>query len=99
MVLLTVLTILLVLSLVAVLVGFLVAIIGELEAIGGHPDSLLARVRWGVRAIERQTDALEPQVTKLNGALGELDDGLADVAGHVGGLVDALDRQDGGGGA
>lgn len=97
MILLTVLTILLILALVAVLVGFLVAIIDELEAIGGHPDSLLARVRWGVRAIERQTDALEPQVTKLNGALEALDDGLGDVAGHVSGLLEALERQGGGG--
>lgn len=95
MIWLTVLTILLILTLVAVLVGYLVAIIDELEAIGGHPDSLLAKVRWGVRAIERQTDAIEPQVTKLNGALGRLDRGLAGVAGHVTGLLEALERQGG----
>lgn len=96
MVLLTVLTILLVLALVAVLVGYLIAIIDVLEAIGGRPDSLLAKVRWGVRAIERQTDAIEPQVTKLNGALKALDEGLGEVAGHVTGLVEALERQGGG---
>lgn len=96
MVWLTVLTILLVLVLVGVLVGFLVAIIGELEAIGGRPDSLLAKVRWGVRAIERQTDALGPQVMKLNGALGALDERLADLEGHMTGLVSAVERQGGG---
>lgn len=97
MVLLTVLTIVLVLVLVAVLVGFLLAIIRELEAIGGRPDSLLAKVRWGVRAIERQTDAIEPEVIRLNRSLGELDRGLSSVGGHVTGTLEALERQRGGG--
>lgn len=97
MVLLTVLTIVLVLALVAVLVGFLLAIISELEAIGGRPDSLLAKVRWGVRAIERQTDAIEPEVGELNRSLGELDDGLASVRGHLEATLEALERQRGGG--
>lgn len=97
MVLLTVLTIVLVLVLVAVLVGFLLAIIAELEAIGGHPDSLLAKVRWGLRAIERQTDAIEPEVTELNESLGALDEGLASVGARVEGTLDALERQGGDG--
>lgn len=97
MVLLTTLTVVLVLVLVAVLVGFLLAIIAELEAIGGHPDSLLAKVRWGVRAIERQTDAIEPEVGQLNRSLGELDEGLGSVGGHVAGVLEALERQGGDG--
>lgn len=95
MLVLTVLTIVLILLLVGVLVGSLVALIGELEAIGGEPTSLLARVRWGVRAIERQTDALGPQVEKLNRGLRAADEGLASVHGHVTGIVEALERQGG----
>lgn len=95
MVLLTVLTIVLVLLLVGVLVGSLVALIGELEAIGGDPTSLLAKVRWGVRAIERQTSPLGPQVEKLNGGLEQADGGLASIHGHVTGIVQALERQGG----
>lgn len=96
MVLLTVLTIVLVLLLVGVLVGSLLLLIAELEAIGGDPDSLLARVRWGVRAIEKQTSALGPQVTRLNDALERADEGLGSIRGHVVGVVDALERQGGG---
>lgn len=95
MVLLTVLTIALVLLLVGVLVGSLVMLIAELEAVGGEPTSLLAKVRWGVRAIERQTSALGPQVRKLNAGLEEADRGLTSIHGHVAGIVEALERQGG----
>src|SRR5262244_1311464 len=51
---------------------FLRAIDAELEAIGGPatrfvtPANYLSKIRLGVRAIERQTDALAPQVGQLN---------------------------------
>ena len=54
---------------------FLRAIDSELETIGGPatrfkaPANFLPKIRLGVRAIERQTDALAPQVTRLNGGL------------------------------
>ena len=95
MVLLTVLTIVLVLLLVGVLVTALVALIDELGAVGGEPTSLLAKVRWGVRAIEQQTSALGPQVKRLNAGLDRADEGLASIHGHVRGIVDALERQGG----
>lgn len=76
MLLLTILTIALILVLVGALVVYLIKIISELEAIGGHPDSLLAKVRWGVRAIERMTDPIGPQVTALNDGLGAVGEGL-----------------------
>lgn len=95
MVLLTVLTILLVLLLVGVLVGYLVALIDELGAVGGEPASLLAKIRWGVRAIEKQTSALRPQVERLNAGLGSADEGLGSIHGHVAGIVEALERQGG----
>lgn len=107
MVLLTVLTIVLILLLVAVLVIGLVKIIHELEAIGGpdrgymgagmgHRLSLLAKARWGVRAIEVQTSAIAPQVTRLNEALGNLDDALSEVERGLGGVRSAVERQGGG---
>lgn len=108
MVLLTALTILLVLVLVAVLVVGLVKIIGALEAIGGSSRaymghfmgqklSLLAKARWGVRAIERQTSVIAPEVTRLNAGLEALDGTLGEVEGGIGGILEAVRRQGGNG--
>lgn len=104
MVLLTALTILLILVLVAALVIYLVRIARKLEEIGGasrgymgedlgHVLSLLAKARWGVRAIEVQTSVIEPQVTRLNAGLAAIDGGLAEVESNLTGLVGALERQ------
>ena len=93
MVLLTVLTIALILVLVGALVYYLVRIIAELEAIGGDADSLLAKVRWGVRAIERMTDPIGPQVTTLNEGLGAVGAGLGEIQGNLEGIAAALGRQ------
>lgn len=95
MVLLTVLTIVLVLALVGALVTYLIKIIAALEAIGGDPDSLLAKVRWGLRAIEKQTDAIGPQVTQLNAGLGAIGEGLGQVESNLSDLGEALERQGG----
>lgn len=95
MVLLTVLTIVLILLLVGTLVAYLLRIIAELEAIGGDSDSLLARVRWGVRAIERMTDPIGPQVTTLNDGLDSIGDGLGAIRGNLEGMATALRRQEG----
>lgn len=95
MVLLTVLTIVLVLVLVGALVTYLLKIIAALEAIGGDPDSLLAKVRWGLRAIEKQTDAIGPQVTRLNAGLGAIGEGLGQVESNLADLGEALERQGG----
>lgn len=104
MILLTVLTILLVLVLVAALVIALFKIVYTLEAIGGkdraymgshmnHYPSLLAKARWGVRAIESQTAAIGPEVRRLNEGLGALDAGLAGIRDTVSEVVQALKRQ------
>lgn len=106
MVLLTIATILAILLLVAVLVVGVVRILRELEAIGGadrgymgenmgHQLSRLAKARWGVRAIERQTAVIEPQVTRLNEGLGALDGTLADVEAGLEGILSAVGRQGG----
>lgn len=89
----TVITIGLVFGLFAVLVVYLVKIIDALEEIGGADNSLLAHVRWGVRAIERQTDALGPEVGRLNGGLEAVDEGLGSIGRSLAGVVEALESQ------
>lgn len=99
--LLTLLTIVLVLLLVAVLVIGLVKIIQALESIGGSSrgytarPSLLSKARWGVRAIEKQTAAIGPEVTKLNNGLEALDETLSTLADRFGGLLETVERQGG----
>ena len=72
MVMLTVISVLGAVALFVALALFLRAIAMELEAIGGPatrfvaPANYLSKIRFGVRAIERQTEALAPQVTRLN---------------------------------
>lgn len=87
---LTILTALEVLALVGALIAFLGRIVAGLERIGGSPTSYLAKVSFGVRAIERETSHLGPQVTQLNqgltvlaGKLGLVDQHLGAVAGKL----------------
>ena len=89
-----VLTGLAVVALVAVLAYFLIKIIALLESIGGTPTSYLAKLRLGLRAIEQETGHLPPQVTRLNGALGTVADGLGVVDEHLRGTIEAVGRQD-----
>ena len=75
------------------------AIDRTLEEIGGPttrfvaPANYLAKIRLGVRAIERQTDALAPYVTKLNAGLGAIRDGLKAIDANLAGLIAAVSRQ------
>ncbi len=79
---------------------FLWAIDGELETIGGPatrfvaPANYLAKIRLGVRAIERQTDALAPQVGRLNEGLTAIRDGLRAIDGNLARLIASVSRQD-----
>ena len=50
-----------------------------LEAIGGLGDSYLAKLRLGLRAIERETSHLPIAVPRINSGLGELAGGLMTV--------------------
>ena len=93
--LLTVLTALAVLALVAVLVVYLASIIAVLERIGGSPTSLLARIRLGVRAIEKETSALAPEVTQVNASLVAIAAGLRAVDDQLAGSVAAVATQGG----
>jgi hypothetical protein len=78
---------------------FLRAIDSTLEDIGGPasrfstPTNYLSKIRLGVRAIEKQTDALTPSVTKLNGGLGAIRDGLKAIDSNLAGLLAAVSRQ------
>ena len=78
---------------------FLRAIDRTLEEIGGPttrfvtPANYLGKIRLGVRAIERQTDALGPYVTKLNSGLSAIRDGLKAVDANLAGLIAAVSRQ------
>ena len=93
MVLLTFLSALLVIVFLLVLACALVAISGVLRSIGGTPTSFLAKLRLGLRAIEKETSHLPPQVTALNAGLGQIAAGLAAVDTHLVGTIDAVQRQ------
>ena len=79
---------------------FLRAIDSELESIGGPatrfvaPTNYLSKIRLGVRAIERQTDALAPQVIGLNERLTAIRDGLQAVDGNLARLIASVSRQE-----
>jgi hypothetical protein len=78
---------------------FLRAIDRTLEEIGGPatrfvtPMNYLAKIRLGLRAIERQTGALAPYVTKLNAGLSAIRDGLKAIDANLDGLITAVSRQ------
>ncbi len=92
--LLMLLTALAVVALVVVLAYYLIKISALLESIGGTPTSSLAKLRWGLRAIETETGHLPVQVTKLNGSLGTIADGLGVVDQHLRGTIEAVVRQE-----
>lgn len=88
--LLTLLSCLAALGLLAVVAVYLVLIGNELDAIGGSPTSYLAKVRFGLRAIEVETSHLAPEVVELNKGLKSLDSGLRAVEQELGKVVDNL---------
>ena len=100
MVALAVVSVLGAVALFVALALFLRAIVTELEAIGGPatrfvaPVNYLAKIRLGVRAIEQQTGALAPQVTRLNGGLGAVRDGVKAVDDNLAALIAAVGRQE-----
>ena len=61
-----------------------------LFSIGGTPTSWLAKIRFGLRAIETETGQLAPLVTNLNTGLGALDGGLRQVEQDLRAAVTAL---------
>lgn len=94
MVLLTVLTSILALVFFVVLAVALADISATLRSIGGTPTSYLAKLRLGLRAIEKETSHLTPQVLRINAGLSRIAGGLASVDGHLAGTVAAVTRQE-----
>ena len=78
---------------------FLNAITTQLEKIGGEEKgygvraSYLSKIRVGVRAIESETGMIAPQVTRLNGTLTKVRDGLVVVDANLGGVIAAMSKQ------
>ena len=87
---LTILSALQVLAFVGALIAFLGRIVAALERIGGSPSSSLAKVSFGVRAIEKETSHLAPQVALLNQGLVSLGGKLAVVDAHLGTVAERL---------
>lgn len=87
---LTILSALEVLAFVGALIAFLGRIVSTLERIGGSPSSSLAKVSFGVRAIEKETSHLAPQVTQLNQGLIALGGKLTVVDTHLGTVAEHL---------
>ena len=98
-VLLMVLSVTAVSALFIALALFLNYITTQLEKIGGEEKgygvraSYLSKIRVGVRAIEMETGMIPTQVTKLNGALTAVRDGLIVVDGNLAGVIAAVSKQ------
>lgn len=69
----------------------LVRICALLDAIGGTPTSYLAKLRFGLRAIDKECSHLASQVTRINEGLGAIDGGLTAVRDELAAVADKLD--------
>lgn len=90
---LTILSALEVLTFAGALVYFLNRIASTLERIGGNPDSYLAKLSFGLSAIEKETSHLAPQVTQLNEGLTALAGELGASDEHLKVVVEALTQE------
>jgi uncharacterized protein YoxC len=95
LILLSLISALVVLIFFSVLALYLVQIARTLEAIGGNPDSFLAKLRLGLRAIEQETSFLPTEVSKLNDGLSAVAAGLQQVDRHLVNTIQAVVQQEG----
>jgi hypothetical protein len=72
----------------------LISIVAALEAVGGNGDSLLAKLRLGLRAIERETSHLPAAAPRINTGLQQIAGGLTQVDATLGSLYLALKAQE-----
>ena len=105
MTLLALISLLVFLVFAVALVYFLIAIGRTLAAIGSREPSTagrrsaapsyLARIAFGVGAIEKEVSALGTQAPRLNDNLGKLAAGLEAVKASVGASIKAIELQEG----
>ncbi len=93
--LLTLITCLAALTLLAVVAWALIRINEALESIGGTGESYLAKLRLGLRAIERETSHLPAVAPELNADLASIAGGLTAVDETLGEVHKALLAQEG----
>ena len=72
----------------------LIRIVGLLDSIGGRGDSYLAKLRLGLRAIERETSHIPGAVPDVNDRLGKIAGGLTAVDATFTDLHAALKAQE-----
>lgn len=92
--LMTFITCLAALVFLAVVAFALTRIVSMLESIGGKGDSYLAKLRLGLRAIERETSHLPAAAPGINENLGSIAAGLTAVDDTLGGVHTALLKQE-----
>ena len=83
MTLMVLLSCLVALIFLAVVAWALIQINTQLAAIGGTPESFLAKLRLGLRAIEKQTSHLPPMVGEINTVLSSIKGGLPVLASNL----------------
>lgn len=93
LILLTIISALVVVVFFGVVAAYLVLIARTLEAIGGSPDSFLAKLRLGLRAIEQETGHLPGEATQLNQGLTAVAGHLQEVDRHLVKTIEAVVRQ------
>jgi len=94
MVFMTALTALAALAFLGVVAFALTKIVAALDSIGGRGDSYLAKLRLGLRAIERETSHLPAAAPKINAGLNDVAGSLAAVDATLGDLHKALEAQE-----
>ena len=94
LVIMMILTIIVVSAFFGVLAGYLYIIGKALDDIGGSPDSYLAKLRLGLRAIDQETSHIPTMVTQLNQNLSATAEGLQVVDGHLVKTIEAVLKQE-----
>ncbi len=94
MVFMTALTALAALTFLGVVAFALTKILAALDSIGGRGDSYLAKLRFGLRAIERETSHLPAVAPQINAGLNDVAGGLTAVDATLGDLHKALLAQE-----
>ena len=77
------------------LAAYVLKIVYVLEAIGGNPTSYLAKIAFGVRAIDAETKPLVAGIDDLNAGMVQARDGLVQISKDLDDVLAAVGRQGG----